>query len=129
MNLSPCYTVTFYVNDRVTHVESNLTKAAAYHVAVPGEALSANAANRWHVMMFHPACNSMENLFVGETLRVCWQDYNADYDTEHILITREVFNYNNLMNQNNPNLIHVNYQNTQNAHNADGYYIRNSLNA
>jgi len=28
-------------------------------------------------------------LLVGETIRICWQDYSADFDTEYVLIMRE----------------------------------------
>jgi hypothetical protein len=101
------YAVVNYVNGRMTHTTRGLSKRGAYETAVVGEALNQIPGSRWHVMLFPAASERMDLLFTGETLRVCWQDYNPDYDTEHVLIVREedysqVFNnnilYNNLIN-------------------------------
>lgn len=87
--INPTYAVVNYVNGQMTYTTRGLSKRSAYETAIPGEALVQSSANRWHVMLYSAASEKMDLLFVGETLRVCWQDYNADFDTEHILIMRE----------------------------------------
>lgn len=100
------YSVVNYVNGRMTHTTRGLSKRGAYETAVVGEALNQIPGGRWHVMLYAAASERMDSLLVGETLRVSWQDYNPDFDTEHVLIVREedslnLFNniaYNNLIN-------------------------------
>jgi len=101
------FAVVNYVNGRMTHTTRGLSKRAAYETAVTGEALNQIPGSRWHVMLYAAASERMDLLFVGETLRVSWQDYSPDFDTEHILIVREedyaeMFNMipNNLINNN-----------------------------
>jgi len=102
------YSVINYVNGRMTHVSRGLSKRGAYETAVVGEALNQVPGGRWHVMLYGPASERMDLLLVGETLRVSWQDYSPDFDTEHVLIVREedylnIFNNiipNNLINNN-----------------------------
>jgi hypothetical protein len=83
------YTVFRYINGRIDSRTYHLSKELTYENAVPKEALKQNPRNRWHVMLYPAAIEKMEALLVGETLRVCWQEYNPDFDTEHILIMRE----------------------------------------
>lgn len=83
------YTVIHYINGRMENRIPNLSKELTYKNAIPKEALKQNPRNRWHVMLYSAAIEKMDSLFVGETLRVCWQEYNPDFDTEHILIMRE----------------------------------------
>jgi hypothetical protein len=52
-------------------------------------------------MLYPSASEQMDLLLVGETLRVCWQDYNPDFDTEHTLILREEDYYQNSITSNN----------------------------
>ena len=101
------YSVVNYVNGRMTHITRGLSKRGAYETAVVGEALNQIPGGRWHVMLYGAASERMDSLLVGETLRVSWQDYSPDFDTEHILIVREedyaeMFNMipNNLINNN-----------------------------
>jgi hypothetical protein len=82
------FSVVNYVNDRITHTTRGLSKRGAYETAVVGEALS-QTSSRWHVMLYSAASEKMDSLLVGETLRVSWQDYSPDFDTEHVLIVRE----------------------------------------
>lgn len=82
------YAVVNYVNGRMTHTTRGLSKRAAYDAAVVGEALN-QTPSRWHVMLYSAVSERIDLLFVGETLRVCWQDYSPDFDTEHVLIMRE----------------------------------------
>jgi hypothetical protein len=102
------YSVINYVNGRMTHTTRGLSKRMAYETAIVGEASNQVPGSRWHLMLYAPASERMDSLLVGETLRVCWQDYSPDYDTEHVLIVREedylnIFNnqiVNNLINDN-----------------------------
>lgn len=91
------YSVVHYMNGRISHSTYNLSKRSAYESAIPNEAL-AGGENRWHVMLYAPAVERMGELFVGETLRVCWQEYSANFDTEHILIVREEDSFENIIN-------------------------------
>jgi len=86
--IKTAYAVVNYVNGRMTHTTRGLSKRNAYDTAVAGEALNPRAS-RWHVMLYPSASEKMDLLLVGETIRVCWQDYSADFDTEHVLIVRE----------------------------------------
>ena len=74
----------------------NLSANAAYHTAVPGEALHATEGSRWHVMMRGHALKEMANLLPGESLRICWQDHASALDTEHILIVRDEHSIRNM---------------------------------
>ncbi len=87
--LSKKFSVVNYVNGEVTCISRGLVKKDAYQTAIPREAIMPNPASRWHVMMYNYASSKMDDLLVGETLRVCWQDTNLELDTEHILILRE----------------------------------------
>ena len=82
------YAVVNYVNGRMTHTTRGLSKRAAYDTAVVGEALN-QTPSRWHLMLYSSVSEKIDLLLVGETLRVCWQDYSPDFDTEHVLIVRE----------------------------------------
>jgi hypothetical protein len=61
--------------------------------------------------MYPAAVERLTDLFVGETLRVCWQEYNPDFDTQHVLIMREedTFGVNIDDNVINNNLMNYNY--------------------
>jgi hypothetical protein len=102
------YTVVNYVNGRITHTTRGLSKRRAYDTAVVGEALNQIPGSRWHVMLYAAASEKMDSLFVGETLRVSWQDYSPDFDTEHILIVREE-DYSQMFNNIPYNLINNNF--------------------
>ena len=80
------YTVANYVNGRITHTIRGLSKRAAYDAAIP---IEAHSGTRWHVISYADASERIDLLLIGETFRVCWQDYNPNFDTEHILIMRE----------------------------------------
>lgn len=82
------YAVINYVNGRMTHTTRGLSKRLAYDTAVDGEPIN-KRPSRWHVMLYPSASEEMDLLFVGETLRVCWQEYSPDFDTEYVLIMRE----------------------------------------
>lgn len=84
------FSVINYVNGDITFVSHNLSKKEAYQMAVPREAMIPNPASRWHVMLYNYASAKIDDLLVGETLRVCWQDTHPELDTEHILIQREL---------------------------------------
>ena len=86
--ITRAYAVVNYVNGRMTHMTRGLSKREAYETAVVGEALH-KIPSRWHLILYPAASEKMDLLLVGETLRVCWQDYSADFDTEHVLIVRE----------------------------------------
>ena len=58
-------------------------------MAAQGEALSLNISNRWNLLSYLEASEKIDLLLIGETLRVCWQEYNPELDTEHILIMRD----------------------------------------
>jgi hypothetical protein len=90
------YSVVYYMNGHLSHTTHHLSKRSAYESAIPNAALL--EGSRWHVMLYAPAVQKMGELFVGETLRVCWQEYNANFDTEHILIVREEDSFDNLIN-------------------------------
>lgn len=94
------YTVVNYVNGRISCITRGLSKRVAYDTAVVGEALHQIPGGRWHTMLYPSASEKMDLLLVGETLRVCWQEYNPDFDTEHVLIVREegyFQNFNNII--------------------------------
>ena len=84
------YTIRWYVNDVNTSTALNLTAEQAYDIAIPGEALLPDTAERWHVLMRQPALDKMANLQPGESFKVCYQDPHPrpGYDTEVITITR-----------------------------------------
>jgi hypothetical protein len=95
------YAVLTYVNGRIAYRTNGLSKRAAYDTAVFGDALHQIPGGRWHTMLYPSASEQMDLLLVGETLRVCWQDYNPDFDTEHTLIVREEDYYQNSITSNN----------------------------
>ena len=95
------YTVVTYVNGRLAYRTRGLSKRAAYDTAVVGEALHQIPGGRWNTMLYPSASEKMDLLLVGETLRVCWQEYNPDFDTEHTLIMREEDYYENFITSNN----------------------------
>jgi hypothetical protein len=80
------YAVVNYVNGRITHTIRSLSKKAAYDAAIP---IEAHSGTRWHVILYDLASERIDLLFIGETFRICWQDYNPNFDTEHVLIVRE----------------------------------------
>ena len=86
--ITRAYAVVNYVNGRMTHTTRGLSKRNAYDTAVAGEPIS-QRPSRWHVMIYSAASENMDLILVGETIRVCWQDYSPDFDTEHVLIVRE----------------------------------------
>ena len=86
--ITASYSVVNYVNGRMTYTSRGLSKREAYDAAVAGEAIS-QRPSRWHVMLYPAASEKMDLLLVGETIRICWQDYSPDFDTEHVLIMRE----------------------------------------
>lgn len=83
------FSVFYYTNGVMTGSSLHLSANAAYHSAVPGEALHAVEGSRWHVMMRGHALKEMANLLPGESVRICWQDHASALDTEHILIVRD----------------------------------------
>jgi hypothetical protein len=88
----PTYIVSHYVNGILTHTLRNLSKRNAYTMAIPLEALEAFAKgdiSRWHILNYISVSEKINNLLVGETTRVCWQDSSPDLDTEHVLIGRD----------------------------------------
>lgn len=87
--LSKKFSVVNYVNGEITYISNGLVKKDAYQTAIPREAIMPNPASRWHVMMYNYASAKIDDLLVGETLRICWQDTHPELDTEHILILRE----------------------------------------
>lgn len=83
------YLVKYYVNGKNTYTKHTLSKKDAYSMAAQGEALSLNISNRWNLLSYLEASEKIDLLLIGETLRVCWQEYNPELDTEHILIMRD----------------------------------------
>lgn len=79
------YAILNYLNQRITHTTPHLSKSSVYEIAIPNEARSLSPVNRWHI----DELEKIEELFVGETLCICWQEYSPDFDTEYILIMRE----------------------------------------
>jgi len=85
------YDVIFYMNDELMSITTNLTSKAAYSTAAIDEARNQHPGSRWHIILRGPALDRLKDLLVGETLRVCWQDYNPELDTQHVLIIRNNF--------------------------------------
>ena len=85
------YDVLFYMNDELTSITTNLTSKNAYSTAAIEEARNQHPGSRWHIMLRGAALDRLKDLLVGETLRVCWQDFNAELDTQHVLIVRNNF--------------------------------------
>lgn len=85
----PTYLVSHYVNGILTYTLRNLSKRNAYAMAIPLEAFAKGDITRWHVLNYTSVSEKINNLLVGETVRVCWQDSSPDLDTEHVLICRD----------------------------------------
>jgi hypothetical protein len=99
------YTVVHYLNGRISHSNAHLSMRSAYESAVPNEAFVATPGNRWHVMLYPAAIERLGALFVGETLRVCWQEYDPNFDTQYSLIVREEDSFDNMIPNNLMNMI------------------------
>jgi hypothetical protein len=82
------YIVQFYVNNTLLTTSEELCQHEAYTVAAPKDAFVQSPENRWHLMERCIALEAIKKLFVGETLRVAWQESIDMLDTEYILIRR-----------------------------------------
>ena len=85
------YDVLFYINDELTSITRNLSAKNAYSTAAIDEARIQEPGSRWNIMLRGPALDRLKDLLVGESLRACWQNYNTELDTQHILIIRNNF--------------------------------------
>ncbi len=88
----PRFTVYWYVNDQRTYTVKNIRAATAYDMAIPGEALYPSTNNRWHVMMRQHALQEISLLGINgsDSVTVCYQDPLEGFDTERIVIVKEV---------------------------------------
>ena len=85
--MTPEYSVMFYVNNTLQKTIEHLSAQDAYLHAVPNDANKNVVNNPWHLMLRSPAIQRMGVLFVGETIRIAWQDPQP-VNTHYILILR-----------------------------------------
>ena len=82
------FCVKFYKNNTLEKTIYDLDMSEAYTTAVPREAYEKINKNRWHLMLRHTALPRLSVLFVGETLRIAWEDESPDLDAHYVLIQR-----------------------------------------
>jgi hypothetical protein len=82
--MTPVYSVLYYLNNTLQKTLNDLSDQEAYVSAAPKAAYENVPNNNWHLMLRTAAVPRMNLLFVGETIRIAWQDNQV----EHILIQR-----------------------------------------
>jgi len=81
------FTSVIYKNNQPFYNTVEMRPVDAYRFAVPEEAKS-GTDSRWHLMMLPYAIEKMNELFVGESLRIAWKEPSNVEDNIHILIIR-----------------------------------------
>jgi hypothetical protein len=76
------------VNNTLLTTSEELCQHEAYTVAAPKDAFVQSPENRWHLIERITALDILKRLFVGETLKVAWQESIDMLDTEYVLIRR-----------------------------------------
>ena len=84
--MTPVYSVLYYLNNTLQKTLNDLSDQEAYISAAPKAAYEKVPNNTWHLMLRTAAIPRMSQLFVGETIRIAWQDPQTN--SEHILIQR-----------------------------------------
>jgi len=90
MASSARYTLTYFVNNKVTCILENLPAHEVYNTGVPTEAFENIEGNRWHALTRDAVRTTMVNMSYGEKKVIAYQvpPENPDLDTEVVYLSK-----------------------------------------